>query len=197
MQDSHIDSPNRPRAEHRADPSPVQLSIVPYPGLVRPKLYRVWLWAFPKVIRDVVLCSLQGKCALERSWLRTRVSRNLQPRQQQLFQKQVSPPRRRAEARSARLWPLCTRSFSSAITSCVEDWLEGTPCQLLYETQPHRAHPLSPQATARTGRGCCASAQRPVLMMAMFALRDRKSTRLNSSHGYISYAVFCLKKKKK
>src|SRR2546422_6296401 len=26
---------------------------------------------------------------------------------------------------------------------------------------------------------------------------DRKSTRLNSSHGYISYAVFCLKKKKK
>src|SRR2546422_7340507 len=28
------------------------------------------------------------------------------------------------------------------------------------------------------------------------APRDRKSTRLNSSHGYISYAVFCLKKKK-
>src|SRR5256884_1514883 len=32
-------------------------------------------------------------------------------------------------------------------------------------------------------------AERPVLK------RDRKSTRLNSSHGYISYAVFCLKKK--
>src|SRR5438128_4916762 len=29
------------------------------------------------------------------------------------------------------------------------------------------------------------------------ALEDRKSTRLNSSHGSISYAVFCLKKKKK
>src|SRR6266542_284102 len=28
-------------------------------------------------------------------------------------------------------------------------------------------------------------------------LKDRKSTRLNSSHGSISYAVFCLKKKKK
>src|SRR5687768_12845184 len=27
-----------------------------------------------------------------------------------------------------------------------------------------------------------------------FVRRDRKSTRLNSSHGYISYAVFCLKK---
>src|SRR2546422_1969067 len=32
---------------------------------------------------------------------------------------------------------------------------------------------------------------------ASAARRDRKSTRLNSSHGYISYAVFCLKKKKK
>src|SRR5687768_17774119 len=29
-----------------------------------------------------------------------------------------------------------------------------------------------------------------------YAVQDRKSTRLNSSHGYISYAVFCLKKKK-
>src|SRR2546422_8204085 len=30
----------------------------------------------------------------------------------------------------------------------------------------------------------------------VLAALDRKSTRLNSSHGYISYAVFCLKKKK-
>src|SRR2546429_6484907 len=29
-----------------------------------------------------------------------------------------------------------------------------------------------------------------------YVFQDRKSTRLNSSHGYISYAVFCLKKKK-
>src|SRR2546429_4168000 len=32
--------------------------------------------------------------------------------------------------------------------------------------------------------------------LAVVAKEDRKSTRLNSSHGYISYAVFCLKKKK-
>src|SRR3712207_7375616 len=32
---------------------------------------------------------------------------------------------------------------------------------------------------------------------ARLTLRDRKSTRLNSSHANISYAVFCLKKKKK
>src|SRR3989449_4449429 len=31
----------------------------------------------------------------------------------------------------------------------------------------------------------------------LVGMQDRKSTRLNSSHGYISYAVFCLKKKKK
>src|SRR2546422_6151149 len=36
--------------------------------------------------------------------------------------------------------------------------------------------------------------QRPLPLPAR---EDRKSTRLNSSHGYISYAVFCLKKKKK
>src|SRR2546422_7205958 len=34
-------------------------------------------------------------------------------------------------------------------------------------------------------------------VFANFLWIDRKSTRLNSSHGYISYAVFCLKKKKK
>src|SRR2546422_1625456 len=33
--------------------------------------------------------------------------------------------------------------------------------------------------------------------VALALFGDRKSTRLNSSHGYISYAVFCLKKKKK
>src|SRR2546429_4468517 len=33
------------------------------------------------------------------------------------------------------------------------------------------------------------------LRARQLAERDRKSTRLNSSHGYISYAVFCLKKK--
>src|SRR2546422_3433756 len=49
------------------------------------------------------------------------------------------------------------------------------------------------------------SAVEPVAALAVDGLevgddvlesRDRKSTRLNSSHGYISYAVFCLKKKK-
>src|SRR2546429_5528070 len=36
-----------------------------------------------------------------------------------------------------------------------------------------------------------------ILLPCCTGTLDRKSTRLNSSHGYISYAVFCLKKKKK
>src|SRR2546422_5043242 len=38
---------------------------------------------------------------------------------------------------------------------------------------------------------------RSVTLPPVTSPKDRKSTRLNSSHGYISYAVFCLKKKKK
>src|SRR2546430_11743875 len=47
----------------------------------------------------------------------------------------------------------------------------------------HEGHP--------EGEGCwCREAE------SVLDLRDRKSTRLNSSHSQISYAVFCLKKKK-
>src|SRR2546422_5649217 len=45
-----------------------------------------------------------------------------------------------------------------------------------------------PRAARPSSRGPVRQEGRP---------RDRKSTRLNSSHGYISYAVFCLKKKNK
>src|SRR2546422_5472653 len=68
--------------------------------------------------------------------------------------------------------------------------------------------PLTPPRSLRLRKG---TAPPPVncgrvpfhLSIALFWMSrgvsdsDRKSTRLNSSHGYISYAVFCLKKKKK
>src|SRR2546429_4275849 len=41
-----------------------------------------------------------------------------------------------------------------------------------------------------------ASGFRSSINKVRVSAEDRKSTRLNSSHGYISYAVFCLKKKK-
>src|SRR2546429_4040530 len=42
-----------------------------------------------------------------------------------------------------------------------------------------------------------ATSGQKVRRMSSTETSDRKSTRLNSSHGYISYAVFCLKKKKR
>src|SRR5687768_18085101 len=61
------------------------------------------------------------------------------------------------------------------------------PYTTLFRSRPLRhAHP------GEGGRRAGGDAQEPV---DVGADRDRKSTRLNSSHGYISYAVFCLKKK--
>src|SRR2546422_4823816 len=45
-------------------------------------------------------------------------------------------------------------------------------------------------------RGACVN-ENNISEIRLQRIRDRKSTRLNSSHGYISYAVFCLKKKNK
>src|SRR4030043_1234252 len=56
------------------------------------------------------------------------------------------------------------------------------PYTTLFRSQRHR------HVTGLPGRDPC-----PRRVVAG-RLRDRKSTRLNSSHGYISYAVFCFKK---
>src|SRR2546422_6603187 len=61
----------------------------------------------------------------------------------------------------------------------------------------------SPAMSSRSTEGTHRLVRRIPVSGASFVARpprrkrtDRKSTRLNSSHGYISYAVFCLKKKK-
>src|SRR2546422_2095968 len=67
-----------------------------------------------------------------------------------------------------------------------------------------RAGPLGELGLLFTPGGpssSCRSSPQTVLILPIIAALarqalDRKSTRLNSSHGYISYAVFCLKKKK-
>src|SRR2546430_12556848 len=54
-------------------------------------------------------------------------------------------------------------------------------------------------STNHSAAGVIARSSRIALAIARYAsrsTRDRKSTRLNSSHSQISYAVFCLKKKK-
>src|SRR2546430_13051967 len=66
----------------------------------------------------------------------------------------------------------------------------------IYTLSLHDALPISTGSRARSAsRSCsrCAPSMRPG---GLAPGGDRKSTRLNSSHSQISYAVFCLKKKK-
>src|SRR5256885_17206414 len=56
---------------------------------------------------------------------------------------------------------------------------------------------LSPPIAMAVGAGVSAVALLGVRLLSPTPRRDRKSTRLNSSHLVISYAVFCLKKKNK
>src|SRR3712207_8730040 len=64
-----------------------------------------------------------------------------------------------------------------------------------------RADKLEADAAGRPKCPNCGSANltepRPFNLMFRTTIGDRKSTRLNSSHANISYAVFCLKKKKR
>src|SRR5205809_5815107 len=55
--------------------------------------------------------------------------------------------------------------------------------------------PTRRSSDLETGAGPAILVVQPDLVGAADRHADRKSTRLNSSHGYISYAVFCLKKK--
>src|SRR2546422_3099935 len=81
--------------------------------------------------------------------------------------------RRSAKVSSARRSPPCCSATENSSSACAGR--EGF---------------VPPRCTGRPSKKACASRR------SRSTDRDRKSTRLNSSHGYISYAVFCLKKKK-
>src|SRR5207244_12925758 len=83
-----------------------------------------------------------------------------------------------------------------------------TPTPPIYTLSLHDALPISPMVTGRVGHvdhRVALFPRTPFLLeedpgrieQMGRGKRDRKSTRLNSSHQIISYAVFCLKKKKK
>src|SRR5215204_6921476 len=69
-------------------------------------------------------------------------------------------------------------------------FFNDTATTVIYTLSLHDALPVS--ATSP-----CKALARPQSGTPWTTPRDRKSTRLNSSHTVISYAVFCLKKKKK
>src|SRR2546422_268172 len=84
-------------------------------------------------------------------------------------------------SRGGASYPLATRYKSVAFRA-----LAGPPVAGIFS--PPRSPPHAPLSAATR----CS-----VPVVGRRAQGDRKSTRLNSSHGYISYAVFCLKKKNK
>src|SRR2546422_7728800 len=81
----------------------------------------------------------------------------------------------------------CSRDWSSDV--CSSDLGEIVSLELPKEEREKKARQIASQR--KTGESSAANLRIGQLPA------DRKSTRLNSSHGYISYAVFCLKKKNK
>src|SRR2546422_4544139 len=69
------------------------------------------------------------------------------------------------------------------------------PYTTLFRSAIGAAIATPPRSGSRPTR--CLARKPPSATGRPASTTDRKSTRLNSSHGYISYAVFCLKKKKK
>src|SRR5260221_594948 len=68
------------------------------------------------------------------------------------------------------------------------------PYTTLFRSRKRRSAHRRRRRSARPGT-CCSIAL-PFSRTSFLMVADRKSTRLNSSHTVISYAVFCLKKKK-
>src|SRR2546422_1629824 len=103
--------------------------------------------------------------------------------------------------------------FETALGWCGIAWREGgdsgAPPAVTCLQLPEATAKMTETRMARNSGARKASAPPPRIAEVIEKVRkhlqgeiqdfreDRKSTRLNSSHGYISYAVFCLKKKKK
>src|SRR5437867_9890832 len=101
------------------------------------------------------------------------------------------------------MWRPGYSSSVSMLSSCYLDFFRYTPASNSYTLSLHDALPISSARVLivedhpvlrNVIRAACESSSR--LEVAGEASGDRKSTRLNSSHRTISYAVFCLKKKK-
>src|SRR3712207_7568236 len=80
------------------------------------------------------------------------------------------------------------------------------PYTTLFRSPQHEPHPVQPRDERRRRPGLDRQPRRLAVVHHVERVlhvpvrrqdEDRKSTRLNSSHANISYAVFCLKKKKK
>src|SRR5437879_6875559 len=71
------------------------------------------------------------------------------------------------------------------------------PYTTLFRSTAAEVTPIRELDNRPIGSGSCGPITKKLQSMFFDVVKDRKSTRLNSSHRCISYAVFCLKKKKK
>src|SRR2546422_6915069 len=88
---------------------------------------------------------------------------------------------------------MCASSFSFFF------FFNDTATTEIYTLSLHDALPILLRRNGGTPRGAACGPLPAGIWISFSGIPpwvDRKSTRLNSSHGYISYAVFCLKKKK-
>src|SRR2546427_165812 len=76
-------------------------------------------------------------------------------------------------------------------------WTQGQRYGLQLEQLRHQQTSTELESTRQAVRDMAGFQKGLTDALATFQATDRKSTRLNSSHSQISYAVFCLKKKKK
>src|SRR5947209_9807801 len=93
-------------------------------------------------------------------------------------------------------------TFSLPVASIFFFFFNDTATTEIYTLSLHDALPILTQHAnwwPNLYRQACRSwgIEPDPQVLASLAIKDRKSTRLNSSHANISYAVFCLKKKKK
>src|SRR2546422_4409417 len=86
-------------------------------------------------------------------------------------------------------------SLLYALLTVLFFFFNDTATTEIYTLSLHDALPISPASPTRPSSHSPRGSPRRSPSGPAPACRDRKSTRLNSSHGYISYAVFCLKKK--
>src|SRR2546429_4753880 len=88
-----------------------------------------------------------------------------------------------------------TRVYNSRVGSGIQSISQSGGASAVLTAMRRRAFVLLAVFFLAAPAGAVAQSAVPPAAAPEPSPQDRKSTRLNSSHGYISYAVFCLKKK--
>src|SRR2546430_14735652 len=91
--------------------------------------------------------------------------------------------------------PTCVCRATTSRDSCVFFFFNDTATTEIYTLSLHDALPICPSVLVPPEDDTIACRCEEVSVGRVRRAVDRKSTRLNSSHSQISYAVFCLKKK--